>query len=71
MGETADGIAAMLASLRALRDAARHEQDMHAGRAHYPDGDIRRDGVLAAASAIRSQAIRECIQIVEGNNANA
>lgn len=60
MGETADGIAAMLWSLRALHASARQEQDMHAGRAQYPDGAIRRDGVLAAASAIRVQAIREC-----------
>lgn len=66
MGETADGIAAMLQSLRALRDAARYEQDMHASRAQYPDGAIRRDDVLAAASAIRVQATRECIKIVEG-----
>lgn len=55
--------------LRALLDDALREQDMHAGRIRYPDGAIRRDGVLAAASAIRVQAIRECIQIVEGNNA--
>lgn len=56
----------MLQSLRALRDAARYEQDMHAGRIPYPDGVVCRDGVLAAASAIRVVAIRDCIKIVEG-----
>ncbi|MCW1844203.1 hypothetical protein [Prosthecomicrobium hirschii] len=69
MGETADGIVGMLSSLRQAMAEAKREQDMHAGRIPYPDGAVRRDGVLAAASAIRVRAIRDCIRIVEADRA--